>query len=163
MKKIFDQYAAYNLFANQRITEVIGNMTDEKIHMPIESSFDSIYKTLLHMWTSESVWWQRMKLVENPERPIESFTGPVNELINNFLAQSRQWKEWTSIATEAALSHEFIYRNTKTDQFKQPVHEMLLHLFNHQSYHRGQLITMLRQCGETKIPNTDLIAFLRKK
>ena len=67
------------------------------------------------------------------------------------------------MATEAALQHEFIYKNTKKDQFKQPVYEMLLHLFNHQTYHRGQLITMLRQSGETNIPNTDLISFLRKK
>ena len=85
------------------------------------------------------------------------------ELSKNLIAQSKQWKEWVDLATEAALQHEFIYKNSKKDQFKQPVYEMLMHLFNHQTYHRGQLITMLRQTGETNIPNTDLIAYLRKK
>ena len=79
------------------------------------------------------------------------------------LKQSKQWKEWTDLATEAALEHEFIYRNTKKEQFKQPVHEIMLHLFNHQSYHRGQLVTMLRQVGFTEIPNLDYISYVRKK
>ena len=85
------------------------------------------------------------------------------ELNTNIQAQSKQWKEWIDLATEAALEHEFIYRNSKKDQFKQPVYEMLMHLFNHQTYHRGQLITLLRQVDEKNIPNTDLISFLRKK
>ena len=163
MKKLFEHYAAYNLLANQRVTEVINNLPDEKIHAEITSSFSSLYKTLLHLWDVECIWWQRMKLSEQQVWPGKTFTGSVMELSNNLIAQSKQWKEWVDMATEAALQHEFIYKNSKKDQFKQPVYEMLLHLFNHQTYHRGQLITMLRQSGETNIPNTDLISFLRKK
>lgn len=163
MKKTFEQYAAYNLWANQRITETITNLTDDKINKEIESSFNSIFKTLQHLWDVEYIWWQRMKLAEHYEWPGKTFNGSVLELSNNLVAQSRQWKEWVDIATEAALQHEFIYRNSKKDQFKQPVHEVLLHLFNHQTFHRGQLITMLRQAGVTAVPNTDLISYLRKK
>jgi uncharacterized damage-inducible protein DinB len=163
MKKIFEQYAAYNLLANQRICEVINNLPDEKINAEIVSSFSSLYKTLLHLWDVETIWWQRMRLDEQQVWPGKTFNGSVLELGNNLVAQSKQWKEWVDLATEAALQHEFIYKNSKKDQFKQPVYEMLLHLFNHQTYHRGQLVTMLRQSGEANIPNTDLIAFLRKK
>ncbi|MEJ7611389.1 MAG: DinB family protein [Ferruginibacter sp.] len=163
MKKLFEQYAAYNLWANQRLTEVINNMPNENITKEIPSSFSSIYKTLLHLWDVENIWWQRLKLAEHQQWPGETFTGSVMELSNNLVAQSKQWKEWIDLATEAALQHEFIYRNSKKDQFKQPVYEMLIHLFNHQTYHRGQLITMMRQTGEENIPNTDLISFLRKK
>lgn len=163
MKKLFEQYAAYNLWVNQRLIEIINNLSDEDINKEISSSFPSIYKTLAHLWDVESIWWQRMKLSEVQVWQSDVFKGSLMELTNNLLTQSKQWKEWIEIATEAALQHEFIYRNSKKDQFKQPVHEMLLHLFNHQSYHRGQLITMFRQCGQTNIPNTDLISFLRKK
>lgn len=163
MKKLFEHYAAYNLWANQRLTEVINNLPDENITKEIPSSFSSLYKTISHLWDVESIWWQRLKLAEQQHWPGETFTGSVMELSNNLVAQSKQWKEWVDMATEAALQHEFIYRNSKKDQFKQPVYEMLLHLFNHQTYHRGQLITMLRQIGEENIPNTDLISFLRKK
>ncbi|MFC4263819.1 DinB family protein [Ferruginibacter yonginensis] len=163
MKKLFVQYAAYNLWANQRITEAINNLTDDQINTPAKSSFADIHKTVLHLWAVENVWWQRLKLIEREVWVGEDFEGSIMELTNNLLQQSKQWKEWVDVATEAALQHEFIYKNSKKDQFKQPVYEMLVHLFNHQTYHRGQLVTLMRQTGETIIPNTDLIAFLRKK
>ncbi|MFN0081754.1 MAG: DinB family protein [Ferruginibacter sp.] len=163
MKKMLAQYAAYNLWANTRLVEVINNLTDEQVDRDITSSYPSIRKTVLHLWDVENIWWQRMKLVEVQVWQSDNFSGSLMELNNNLLAQSKHWKEWIDIATEAALEHEFIYKNSKKDQFKQPVYEMVLHLFNHQSYHRGQLVTMLRQVDVKDIPNTDLISFLRKK
>jgi uncharacterized damage-inducible protein DinB len=163
MKELLAQYADYNLWANKRICDLVINLTDEQLNREINSSFSSIYKTLVHMWSVENVWWQRMKLVENPVWVGEEFNGSVVELTDALHHESKQWKEWVANATEAALSHEFIYRNTKKDQFKQPVWEAVHHLFNHQTYHRGQLITMLRQVGITALPATDLIAFSRKK
>jgi len=163
MKKILVTYASYNLWANKLYVDCINNLEDEQIHQVINSSFFSVYKTLLHLWDVETIWWQRLKLVENAEWPGTKFKGSVMELGNNLLLQSKQWKEWVDLATEAALDHEFIYKNSKKDQFKQPVYEALHHLFNHQTHHRGQLSTMLRQVGVDKIPNTDLIAFSRKK
>ena len=163
MKKVFVQYAAYNIWANQRMTDCISNLSDEQINKVINSSFKSIYATLLHMLDAESIWWQRIKLQEQIDVPSLNFKGSVLELSGSLIKQSKQWKEWVDQATDAALEHEFIYRNSKKEQFKQPVCEVLLHLFNHQSYHRGQLITMFRQVGLEQVPNTDLITFLRKK
>lgn len=163
MKKIFVQYASYNAWANQRLIDCISNLSDEQLHRDLGSSFKSIYATLAHLWDVEAVWWQRIKLQEQHEWPSGNFKGSLLEMCNNLLKQSKQWKEWVELATEAVLEHEFIYKNTKKDQFKQPVHEALLHLFNHQTFHRGQLVTMLRQVGVTQVPNTDLVSFIRKK
>lgn len=163
MKKLLEQYAAYNHWANLRMTEMANNLSDDNLHKEINSSFNSIYKTLLHLWDVEDIWWQRLKLSEQQVWQSETFNGSVIELSTNLVSQSKQWVEWVDVATEAALQHEFIYRNSKKDQFKQPVYEMLVHLFNHQTFHRGQLITMVRHIREGDIPNTDLISFLRKK
>jgi uncharacterized damage-inducible protein DinB len=163
MKKLLLQYAAYNVWANQRIIDCISNLTDDQIRREINSSYKSIYTTLVHLWDAESIWWQRIKLQEQVDVPGTNFNGSVLELGNNLLKQSKQWKEWVDLATDAALEHEFIYRNSKKEQFKQPVSEVLIHLFNHQTYHRGQLITMFRQVGLGVIPNTDFINFSRKK
>ncbi len=163
MKKVFVQYAAYNVWANQRIAECIIKLSDEQVNRVLVSSFKSIYATILHLWDAEAIWWQRLKMQEQLEIPGTVFTGTAVELCNNLLKQSKQWKDWTDLATEAAMEHEFIYRNTKKEQFKQPVHEIMMHLFNHQSYHRGQLVTMFRQVGLTEIPNLDYISFVRKK
>ena len=163
MKKIFVQYAAYHVWASQRIADVILQLSDEQVRQEINSSFNSIYATLIHMWDAESAWWQRSRLQENIALPGAAFNGNVELLLKKMMEQSVLWKNWVDQATEAALEHEFIYRNNKKEQFKQPVYEVLLHLYNHQTYHRGQIITMLRQMGVDKIPGTDLIIFLRKK
>jgi uncharacterized damage-inducible protein DinB len=163
MKKILAQYAGYNLWANRRIIETLLSIDEEQWHREINSIFNSIYRTVVHLWEVESVWWQRMKLKEQVEWPGAAFTGTVAELGRHLTDQSKLWEEWIAQATEAALQHEFIYRNTKKEQFKQPVHEAVHHLFNHQTFHRGQLVTMMRQIGVTTIPSTDLIVYLRKK
>jgi uncharacterized damage-inducible protein DinB len=163
MKKILEQFAAYNYWANKRITDAVNNLTDEQLHREITSSFSSIYKTLLHLWDVEDIWWQRMKLTERTEWQSTTFTGSVVELSKSLVLQSKLWKEWIDLATEEALNSEFNYTNRKNNNFTQPISEMLAHLFNHQSYHRGQLVTMLRQVGYTSIPNSDMISFLRKK
>ncbi len=163
MKKLLLSYAQYNLWANQRIVDLFNNLDDDTLNKEIASSFPSLLKTLLHLWDVESIWWQRIKLIEVTEWPSTTFNGTIATFSSALIQQSKQWKEWIDLATEAALEHEFIYRNSKKEQFKQPVHEALLHLFNHQTFHRGQIITMLRHAGVQKIPNTDLIAFLRKK
>lgn len=163
MKKIFLTYAAYNVWATQQIIDCALKLPEEKLHQEINSSFNSVFKTFMHMWDAESIWWQRMKLAEHVEAPGKNFTGDFKKLSVQLIGQSVQWKEWVENATEAALTHEFIYQNTKREQFKQPMYEVLFHLFNHGTYHRGQLITMLRQLGVTNPPATDMIIFLRKK
>ncbi|MEJ7912972.1 MAG: DinB family protein, partial [Chitinophagaceae bacterium] len=77
--------------------------------------------------------------------------------------QSNQWHNWLLAAHEYQLDHEFIYRNSKKEQFKQPVYQVLQHLFNHGTYHRGQLVNMLRQLKVDKIPPTDFIVWSHKK
>lgn len=114
------------------------------------------------MWDAESIWWQRLKLSEKIITPSEDFTGSFAELMKKLDQQSTEWKDWVDNATDVHLQHVFAYQNTKKEQFKQPVYEMLLHLFNHGTYHRGQLVTMLRQLGVGKIPPTDFVVYVRK-
>ncbi len=79
------------------------------------------------------------------------------------MQQSKMWDEWVLKSTEAALQHEFTYRNSKKELFKQPVFQVLMHLFNHQTYHRGQLVTIMRSLNIDKIPKTDFIEFSRRR
>lgn len=163
MKPLLQQYAAYNVWANQKLFDCINNLSDDQINREITSSFSSICKTVLHMWFAEDIWWQRLKLTEQPVSNADLFTGPFSELQQQCNRQSVEWATWVAEATEVQLAHVFAYQNSKKEQFKQPVYEMLLHVFNHGTYHRGQLVTMLRQLGVEKIPPTDFIVFARKK
>lgn len=163
MKQILQQYAAYNIWASERIFNCIKSLSEEKINQEINSSFPSIRETVLHGWNAESLWWQRLKLSEKIIAPADSFSGLFDEMEKMAIRQSQEWKAWIDAATELQLQHVFAYQNNKKEQFKQPVYEMILHVFNHGTYHRGQLVTLLRQLGIDKIPPTDFIVFCRKK
>jgi uncharacterized damage-inducible protein DinB len=163
MKQLLQQCAAYTIWANQKIFDCIANLSDDQINRDITSSFSSIHKTVLHMWDAESAWYQRLKLAEKMQMPSADFKGTFSEMVTQLNHQSAVWKEWVDNATEVQLQHVFAYQNSKKEQFKQPVYEMLLHIFNHGTYHRGQLVMMLRQLGVDKIPQTDFSVFCRKK
>src|ERR1700730_8241375 len=163
MKALLQQLAAYNTWANQRLAELILSLPPEIQTREIASSFKSLHLTLLHMWDSENIWWQRIKLQENIIAPSASFKGDTRDVIQGLLQQNKNWEEWINNASEMALEHVFKYQNTKREPFKQPSFQMLLHIFNHGTYHRGQLVTLLRQLGQTKIPPTDFILWTRKK
>jgi uncharacterized damage-inducible protein DinB len=158
MKELFQQYAAYNIWANKSLTDIIKTLTEEEINRDIASSFPSLYKTAQHMWLAEEVWWKRHKLVENIVLESDAFAGSFEELVNQWAKQSYQWKDWTDSCTETQLQHVFAYIRQK-EQYKLPTYQMMLHVFNHATYHRGQLITMLRNLCVTKIPSTDFSTF----
>lgn len=158
MKELFQQYAAYNIWANKLLIDVIKKLTPEDINKEIASSFSSLHKTAQHMWLAEEVWWKRHKLVEKIVLESNAFTGSFEELVTQWAKQSYQWKEWIDNCTEAQLQHVFSYIRQK-EQYKLPTYQMMLHVFNHATYHRGQLVTMLRNLGVTKIPSTDFSTF----
>ena len=161
MKELLKQYAAYNIWATKHLVDRINKLPEEKITAVVASSFPSLYKTVQHMWRAEELWWQRLKLVENPVAQSDSFKGSFAELYLQLHKQSLQWKEWVDSAGDNHLNFVFAYIRDKAEQ-KMTVNDMLLHLFNHATFHRGQLVTILRQLGETdKIPQTDYVAYCR--
>jgi uncharacterized damage-inducible protein DinB len=163
MKELLKQYSAYNLWAHQRIIDVILSLPEETCTVELPSSFNSLHKTILHMWDAESAWWQRMKMQERVIKPSENFSGNTKEVTQGLLQQSRQWEEWVSSASDLSLDHVFQYYTNKTEHVKMPVWQMLLHVFNHGTYHRGQLINMLRQSGQEKLPSTDFSFYTRNR
>jgi uncharacterized damage-inducible protein DinB len=162
MEGLLQQYSAYNVWANDTLLQRIHALNGEQVHATLPSSFPSVYKTLLHMWQAENVWWQRLNRVDTILYLGENFTGSIEELIEGFSAQDRQWKQWIDSATQEQLNDSFSFVRSEL-QHTMIVHEMLLHVFNHATFHRGQLVTMLRQLGETTIPSTDFSSFARLK
>src|ERR1041384_4894493 len=126
MKELLKQLAGYNIWANQKLLGPIQSLPKEKQEAQLPSSFPSLYKTLLHMWNAENIWWQRMKLQERILIPMEYFKGDMQELANNLTQQNKQWEEWVTNASDLALEHVFQYRNLQGEQFKSPVFQMLL-------------------------------------
>ena len=157
MKEILEEYASYNLLANQKISQSILSMDEVLQQQLISSSYPNIYSTVLHLWDAESIWWQRIKLHEHIVVPSVAFNPTMKEVVNGLLNQSALWKEFVSGSSELRLRHVFEYKTTHKESIKQPLYRAIHHVFNHSTYHRGQLVTMMRILGEKKIPATDFI------
>lgn len=162
MKALLLQYAEYNHWANKRITDLAVNLSDAQLKKETPSSFKTITDTLLHLWDAEAGWYNRLTAKTNQPRPGKTFSGGILELVNGLLAQSAQWIDFMNQVTEQQLLADVQYTNSANEIISGPVYQVIHHLFNHQSFHRGQIITLMHNAGVTGFPATDFIAFAGK-
>lgn len=162
MKKLLLSYLTYNLWANRRLLDfMLDNCNDEQVHQEIQSSFSSIRKTYLHVWGAESVWLMRMQ-AESPASWIwMDYTGSLSELRKEILDNNEKWIAFVERVSEAQLSEPLEYQTLDGKKHSNSRADIIMHCMNHSTFHRGQLITMLRQLGFTKLVATDYIAYLR--
>jgi uncharacterized damage-inducible protein DinB len=71
------------------------------------------------------------------------------------------WLHFVNHVNEDSLIEKLYYQNTRGDSFNEELYLILMQVFNHGTYHRGQLVTMLRQAGAETIPNSDFISWAR--
>lgn len=163
MKELLSKYVAYNLWANGILADLILKLPTGNVFKEMPSSFKTIQETIFHMCSAEYIWRQRMMLAERIIPLNEDLKNDTPALCKELINQSNQLNKWVSGKNELALTHVFQYKNSQGEFFKQPVNEVLLHVCNHATYHRGQLVNMLRQLGFEKIPQTDFSFWSRSK
>ncbi len=162
MQQLLINYANYDYWANKQMLDVVLGLTKGQQQQPIQSSFPSIHKTCAHMWDAYRIWWQRLQKDTEIMGPTVNADHPIGEVISNILTCNRQWTDWVTHASEEQLNSNLDFKTMKGDPYSQPMRDILLHLSNHGTYHRGQLVTMLRQVGVEKIPQTDYILYARQ-
>ena len=152
----------YNSWANARTLEACGALDLERLTRDLGSSHRSVRETLAHIMGAEWIWLERW----NGRAPSAL---PAGQLFPDLESLSRRWSEverdllgLVAGLREADLERELQYRTLDGKPYSQPLWQMLQHLVNHGSYHRGQVAAMLRQLG-AKPGATDLIAFYRER
>lgn len=152
--------AAYNLWADERLIKVIFELDDSQLDLEVKSSFSSLRKTLAHMYDAEKIWLNRLRgttLDHWPSHQLERFE------IELLLEESRACFNYVQQVNEQDINTLCVYQGRKGNSFSHSRGEILMHVFNHATYHRGQLVNMLRQIGVESIPATDLIHYLRER
>ncbi len=140
--------------------DLLLKQDDKILDMEITSSFNSLRQTVYHMWGAEDIWLQRLLLAEQPVWKPSVFKGDMKEACAAWQEASKGLQQFVEKQfNDAAFSHVLQYYNLKKQSNKTTVSRALLQAFNHATYHRGQLVTMLRQAGVTKIPGTDIHLF----
>ncbi len=156
-------YTQYNYWANELLLSVIEKeMTDKMLDKEIISSFPSLRKTVYHLWDAEFIWLKRLTGESLNNWPSKNFNGTFFEAKEKILLIDKLFIEFVEKLNVEKLSELFTYKNVEGKIFSNPMWESVHHCMNHSTYHRGQIVTMLRQLGITKIPSTDFITFCRK-
>jgi len=158
VKEQLSKYARYNQWAHQKLLELIRTLTPEQQHATIPSSFDSLYKTVFHVWGAESLWLGRLN-----KAPVtisgDPFEESMEKLSDALETVDQHWVNWIANKEDDQLTEELHYKNKAGLPFCQSYDLLLHHIFNHSTYHNGQLVTMLRALGATGIPSTDYVAW----
>ena len=158
MKKHLLEYAQYNLWANELFINHFRNTADALIEAEVVSSFPSIRKTMMHLWDVEVLWLARLNGISPTEFPSKNFNGSNAEVYDNLLAASQAFVAFIEDKPAPFFRDKITYRLiVASGEFTQTVTHILLHFFNHQTMHRGQLITMCRQLNILPIPNINML------
>jgi uncharacterized damage-inducible protein DinB len=164
MKQTAVDYAAYNLWADERMVTLFRQADPSLLSQEVVSSFPSLRLTLLHLWAVEDIWFERLN-GRSPQQFLSTgFTGTDQDIFDGLIAQSVKTLRFIAAQPEAYFTTPLQFNLlTASGQFTHTPAEMIQHLFNHQTSHRGQLITMGRQLGITDFPRTDYIIWAREK
>lgn len=151
----------YTVFANGRIVDTLRPLNEKIFKTGVKSSFPSIEKTLLHMWDAEVIWLHRLEGESLRRWPSEGYSGTKDNLLDGFLESSKNVLAFVESKAPAFMTTSISFTNMKGEPCEDVVEDVLFHVVNHGSYHRGQVITMLNELGISPLPSTDLIYYLR--
>jgi len=147
-------------WADERVLEAVSQVPREQALAERGSSFGGILGTLQHIYRSERAWLLRM--TTDPDAQAAAVDAPPDPVFLKTVwpPLHRDWMAWADSVTdwEALQTH----RNQKGEEFSLPRWQIVLHVINHATYHRGQITTMLRQADAPPPRSTDLITFYRE-
>lgn len=161
IKEQLVKYAEHNLWANSKLAETLRSSSDEIWLMEQKSSFTTLRATTLHIYGAETIWLSRLTDNTIVKLPGSDFKGTNQEVLQLWLNASENFVKFISANSDEYLNSSCTFANLIGEKFTLKVPDIIQHCFNHSTFHRGQIITMLRNAGITKLPPTDYIAYVR--
>ena len=152
----------YNTWANRRTLDACAALTDEQFTRDLHSSFPSVRDTLVHLFLVEWIWLERWHGRSPDAYPSAAAYSNLTSARGRWEEIERDLTDYIASLQPEDLSRVLHHKTMKGDQQSAPHWQMLQHVVNHQSYHRGQIATMLRQLGAKPI-STDMIFFYRER
>jgi uncharacterized damage-inducible protein DinB len=158
----FRLMASYNRWMNEKLYTLCATLSDEERKRDRRAFFRSIHGTLNHLLLTDRGWLGRFL-----GRPW-TFRSLDQELYDDFEELRRQRaktdaaiEDFVAELTAEKLAENFSYTTYAGRSYTHALGPALVHLFNHETHHRGQITTLLSQLGiDTGI--TDVIAYYRE-
>jgi uncharacterized damage-inducible protein DinB len=142
--------AAYNKWMNDKVYQLAAGLSDQERKRNLGAFFKSIHGTLNHVLVSDQSWMQHFGGQAVPT------TGPDQELFADFgeLASARRKMDEQIAAWASALDESFgreavrFFSVAHKKEHVIPGWAAAVHLFNHQTFYRGEAMTLLIQLGK---------------
>lgn len=151
MKEYLRRLFAYNSWANEQLIVSLKK---------VETVPEEILKLINHIYAAQTLWLSRIKnehyqtVVIWPQEDFE-------QLRNKIEVSDKEWIAFVSQISEERIEQILKYVNTKGDSFSSKIGDIILHVVNHSSHHRGQITAFMRR-KEIVPPDIDYIIFTRK-
>jgi len=149
---------AYDAWANALIFDCVDALNDEQYTRPLDSSFPNIRETLAHLVGVEWIWNRRFHGESPSEIPSWMKDAAPSTLRTKLAEVAEERAQFLASVTELETAVSF--KDMAGNPFTQKLGDILQHIVNHSTYHRGQLTTMIRQVGAVP-PRTDFLVFAR--
>jgi uncharacterized damage-inducible protein DinB len=151
---------AFNRWANDRIIAACQALPPVALGRDLQTSFGSVLGTLAHIAKAEWIWLERWN-GRSPLAPPAWNTDDAAALARHWRAVQQAQRSFLDGLTSDALDADVAYRNLEGEAFVAPLWQLMRHMVNHSTYHRGQIVTLLRQLG-AQAPATDLVLYYRE-
>lgn len=156
--RLFD----YTVWANHRVMRAAATLAPDDFRRDLHSSHGGVRGTLAHILSAEWLWVERFKGVNPPGLMDEGDFPDVVALRDRWAVVEEHRRSWLGSLRPKALAETLHYRDTKGHQHAQPLWQLVQHVANHSTYHRGQVMLLLRQLGAKPV-STDLVFWDRER
>ena len=153
---------AYTVWANHRVLRPVATLSLDEYRRDLGASHGGVRGTLTHMMGAEWIWLERFKGV-SPTRPLDEAD------FSDVVALRDHWKmieghrdAWWAGVKRADVAAPIRYRSLAGQEFENPLWQLIQHVANHSTYHRGQVVAMLRQL-KARVASTDMIVWDRQR
>lgn len=149
----------YTTWASCRLMEAAVALPPEDLRRDFGTADKTLMGTLVHVFGADRIWLTRVKGEANPQRPGPEYHDPA-VLAPAWQNISEGWKAWAKDRTDEDFLAEAAYHDLRGNPWRTPLWQVVLHLVNHGTHHRGQVAGFMRSMGHTP-PPLDLVAYYR--
>lgn len=156
----FQALARYNQWANDLLYGAASALTEAQFAEDRGAFFGSVRGTLNHILVADRIWLARIENAgPRPAALDELLFEGFDDLRAARVAEDERIIRVVAEMAEERFGGVLAYRNIAGDHFELPMAQVLTHIFNHQTHHRGQAHGLLSQFG-VKPPQLDFVYHL---
>jgi uncharacterized damage-inducible protein DinB len=153
----------YHYWARDRALDAAALLTPEQFTKDLGSSFKSVRDTLAHTYSAEWAWYQRWQGTSPTAMLQYEQFADVQSLRAAWHDHEAKMRAFVNGLDDTSAGRVYEFKMLSGQQASGILWQMVQHVVNHATYHRGQVTTMLRQLGAQPGKSMDLIAYYREQ